>query len=77
MARFDLSASSGDLQVWAEDSQQFDTYKGSILRVQGVCSAACNARHQLTGIELWSPDLRFMLIEEAAPVRLFLFDAGQ
>ena len=44
---------------------------GSIVRIQGVCSALSNSRHQLTGIELWAPDLRFVRVDEAAQEDLF------
>jgi hypothetical protein len=66
MARFDLSTSSGEFQAWALDSKSFDALKGSIILVQGVCAALSNDRHQLTGIQIWSPDLRYIRVEEAA-----------
>ena len=56
LVRFDLSTSSGEFQAWTPASQPFDFLKGSIIRVHGVCSAVANARHQLTGIQIWTPD---------------------
>ena len=68
---FDLSTSSGEFQAWVPASQSFDPYKGSIVRVRGVCSGMANARHQLTGIRLWTPDQKYIQIEEPAPYDLF------
>jgi len=66
MARFDLSTSSGEFQAWTLDSRSFDSLKGAIILVQGVCAALSNARHQLTGIQLWCPDLRYIRVDEPA-----------
>ncbi len=71
LVRFDLSTSSGEFQAWTPASQSFDVYKGSIIRVRGVCSAISNARHQLTGIQLWTPDQKYIQIEQPAPYDLF------
>ena len=51
--------------------QSFDSLKGSIIRVRGVCSAVSNARHQLTGIQIWTPDGKYIQTEESAPEDLF------
>ncbi len=71
LAHFDLSTSSGDFQAWTPASQPFDWFKGSIVHLQGVCSVLANARHQLTGIEIWAPDQKYIQIEEPAPNDLF------
>lgn len=71
LAHFDLSTSSGEFQAWTPAVQSFDAYKGSIVRLQGVCSALANARHQLTGIQIWTPDQKYIQIEEPAPYDLF------
>ncbi len=68
---FDLSTSGGEFQAWTPAVQSFDSLKGSIIRVQGVCSALSNERHQLTGIQIWAPDQKYILIEEPAPSDLF------
>jgi len=68
---FDLSTSSGEFQAWVPASQSFDRYKGSIVRVRGVCAVVSNTRHQLTGIQLWTPDQKYIQIEEPAPNDLF------
>ncbi len=71
LVRFDLSTSSGEFQAWTPASQPFDYLKGSIIRVSGVCSALANARHQLTGIQIWTADKKFIQTEEPAPDDLF------
>ena len=71
LAHFDLSTSSGEFQAWTPAVQSFDSYKGSMIRLQGVCSALANARHQLTGIQIWTPDQKYIQIEEPAPYDLF------
>ena len=71
LVRFDLSTSSGEFQAWTPASQSFDPFKGSIIRVRGVCSAVSNARHQLTGIQIWTPDQKYIQTEEPAPYDLF------
>ena len=71
LTRFDLSTSSGDFQVWTPIWHPFGSLKGSIIRVRGVCSAVANARHQLTGIQIWTPDGQSIETEESAPDDLF------
>ena len=71
LARLDLSTSSGEFQAWTPASQPFGFLKGSIIRVYGVCSAVPNARHQLTGIQIWTPDEKYIRTEEPAPNDLF------
>ena len=71
LVRFDLSTSSGEFQAWTPASQSFDSLKGSIIHVRGVCSAVSNARHQLTGIQIWTPDVKYIQTEEPAPDDLF------
>ena len=71
LVRFELSTSSGEFQAWVPAVRTFDDYPGSIIRIQGVCSAVCNSRHQLTGVEVWSPDVKYLKIDEPAPDDLF------
>ncbi len=42
LVRFDLSTSSGEFVVWGPAAQSYDWYKGSIIRIDGVCSAIAN-----------------------------------
>jgi len=71
LMRFDLSASGGEFQVWTPFWQKFNSLGGSIVSVRGVCSAVANARHQLTGIQIWMPDGQSLQIEDPAPYDLF------
>jgi signal transduction histidine kinase len=71
LVRFDLSTSSGEFQAWTPAVQSFAALKGSIIRVRGVCTAVSNPRHQLTGIQIWTPDQKYILTEEPAPYDLF------
>jgi signal transduction histidine kinase len=71
LVRFDLSTSRGEFQAWTPASQSFASLKGSTIRVRGVCSAVSNVRHQLTGIQIWTPDVKYIQTEEPAPDDLF------
>jgi signal transduction histidine kinase len=71
LTRFDLSTSSGEFQAWTPVWAAFDSLKGSIIRVRGVCSAVSDARHQLTGIQIWTPDGQSIETEESTPNDLF------
>jgi hypothetical protein len=68
---FDLSTPSGEFQAWTPASQSYDSLKGSIIQVSGVCSAVSNTRHQLTGIQIWTPEAKDIQIEEPTPHDLF------
>jgi len=67
LVRFDLSTSSGEFQAWTPASQSYDSFKGSIIHVLGVCSAVSNMRHQLTGIQIWTPNVKYIQTEVPAP----------
>jgi uncharacterized protein YoxC len=67
LVRLDLSTSSGEFQAWLPASQSLAYLRGSIIRLQGVCAAISNPRHQLTGIELLAPDIKYLQVEEPAP----------
>ncbi len=71
LTRFDLSTSSGEFQAWTPVWAAFDSLKGSIIRVRGVCSAVSDARHQLMGIQIWTPDGQSIETEESTPNDLF------
>ena len=60
--RLDLSTSSGEFETWTPASQSFDSLRGSIVRVQGVCTAISNSRHQLTGIRMWTPEPKYVRV---------------
>src|SRR4029079_2257602 len=67
LTRLELSTSSGEFEAWTPASQSFDYLQGSVIRVRGVCAAISNARHQLTGIQVWAPEAKYLQIEEPAP----------
>src|SRR5664280_1452273 len=69
--RLDLSTPSGEFQAWVNSGNPLNSLRGSIVRVHGVCAAVSNSRHQLTGIQIWSPEARFVQVEEPAPDDLF------
>jgi signal transduction histidine kinase len=71
LVRLDMSTSGGEFEAWVPASQSFDALKGSIVRVQGVCAAIANERHQLTGIRIWSPEAKYIQVEAAEPDDLF------
>ena len=57
---FDLSTSSGEFEAWTPAAQSFDWLKGAIIHVRGVCATLANARHQLTGIQIWTPEVKYI-----------------
>ncbi len=68
LIRFRLTTSSGEFKAWAPASQPYDWYEGSIIRLDGVCTATANGRHQLTGVQIWTPDInQFLHVEVPAP----------
>jgi two-component system, cell cycle sensor histidine kinase and response regulator CckA len=71
LTQLELSTSSGEFQVWTPATQPFDYLQGSVIRVRGVCAAVSNARHQLTGIQIWAPDVKYLMVDEQAPDDLF------
>ena len=71
LVRFNLTTSSGEFEAWTPATQSFESWQGSIVRVHGVCAAVANARHQLTGIQIWVPEVKYLQVEEPAPDDLF------
>lgn len=71
LARLELSTSEGDFQAWTPASPAADSLAGTVVRVDGVCSATANNRRQLTGIELWVPDPLFIRIDEPETRNVF------
>ena len=66
-----LSTSQGEFQAWVPNGGPVASWVGSVVRIQGICSATSNDRHQLTGVELWVPKVDGVEIEEKAPDDLF------
>ena len=71
LVRLDLSTSSGEFTTWTPPSESLHEMAGSIIRVVGVCIATANERRQLTGIQIWSPEIKYFKIEEPKPVDPF------
>jgi signal transduction histidine kinase len=71
LVKFDLTTSRGEFEAWTPATQSFDSWQGSILRLQGVCAAIANPRHQLIGIQIWVPEVKYLQVEEAPPDDLF------
>jgi signal transduction histidine kinase len=71
LVALDLSTPSGEFRAWTLNSGSFDYLKGAVVRVQGVCDAIADAKHRLTGIQLWVPEVKYINTEELAPGDLF------
>jgi PAS domain S-box-containing protein len=66
-----LVAPGGEFSVQVPKDDSLRTLQGSVVLVRGVCVVDANSRRQLTGIEVWSPALEDLQIEQAAPADLF------
>jgi diguanylate cyclase (GGDEF)-like protein/PAS domain S-box-containing protein len=65
-----LALDGGKLRVHIQDWDEKKGYAGlvdSVVRVRGVCTTLVNDRRQFLGAELWSPELRQVEVEKAAP----------
>ena len=65
-----LMMEGGRLLVHVQDwdgSPDFGTLVDTRVRVRGVCTTLANDQRQFTGAELWSPHLRYVVVEEPAP----------
>ncbi|HEY3760445.1 MAG TPA: ATP-binding protein [Verrucomicrobiae bacterium] len=71
LAYFALSTLNGDFQMSVPATESFEMDVGSIIQVSGVCSVIANGRHQLTGIQIWTPDSKYIEVEEPAPPDVF------
>jgi signal transduction histidine kinase len=67
----DMSTSSGEFKVRTPASQPYDYLKGAIIRVQGVCEAVTDVKHRLVGIQVLSPEVKYLTVEEPAPDDMF------
>ena len=67
LVRLDLSTAAGEFQVLSPTAPMLEALKGAMIRVDGVCVALANARHQLTGFQLWASDANCVRVEELAP----------
>jgi PAS domain S-box-containing protein len=71
MIELHLVASGGEFIARVPRDNSMRTLQGSVILIRGVCAAVANARHQLTGIEIWSPVVSDVQIEQSAPRDLF------
>ncbi|MEO6003271.1 MAG: ATP-binding protein [Opitutus sp.] len=65
--RLDLTTSGGEFQAMLSPNERWAKLPGSVVRIKGVCTALTNSKRQLTGIQIWMPNSRFLEIEEAVP----------
>jgi signal transduction histidine kinase len=66
-----LVASSGGFKARIPRDSSLETVQGSVILVKGVCVADANDRHQLTGVEIWSPEVSDVQIEQSPPADVF------
>jgi signal transduction histidine kinase len=76
LKRIELTTLRGEFEAWVPSSRNLKYLEDSTIRLQGVCRATANARHQLTGAQIWIPESKFIIIEQpksedifAAPLR--------
>ncbi len=63
----ELVAATGDFEAVLPDDAGVSALVGSIVRVQGVCTAETDGKRKLTGIKLWVPSSEQVQVEENAP----------
>ncbi|MFZ1072876.1 MAG: ATP-binding protein [Verrucomicrobiia bacterium] len=66
-----LVAPGGEFAVRLPKDDALKSLQGSIMLARGVCVVDANARRQLTGVEIWSPALEDIQIEQAAPADVY------
>ncbi len=66
-----LVAPGGEFTVRLPRDSSLKTLQGSVMLARGVCVVEANSRRQLTGIEVWSPRLEDLQLEQAAPADVF------
>ncbi len=64
LRRIEMTTASGEVDAWVPSSRTLKDLEGAIVRLQGVCVAVANPRHQLTGIQILIPESKFILLEE-------------
>ncbi|MGB7769061.1 MAG: ATP-binding protein [Verrucomicrobiia bacterium] len=66
-----LVAPGGEFTVRLPRDESLKTLQGSVMLACGVCVVDANARRQLTGIEVWSPGIEDIQVEQTAPADVF------
>ena len=74
LTRLALSTSQGEFQAWIPTPSMADSLAGTIVSIDGICSAIANNRRQLTGIQLWTPDPIFIRIDQSKATDVFAAD---
>ena len=69
--RLQLVAAGGEFTARVPRDKILSTLHGSVVLVRGVCVVTANSRRQLTGIEIWSPNISDVQTEQSAPSDLF------
>jgi signal transduction histidine kinase len=64
LRKVELTTASGEFEAWFASSRSYQYLEGTIAHVSGVCVALANARRQLTGIQVWSPESKYVIVEE-------------
>ncbi len=69
--RLELVAPGGDFTARIPRNDSLRHLAGSVVLVRGVCVATADSRRQLTGIQIWSPEVGDVQTEQSAPSDLF------
>jgi PAS domain S-box-containing protein len=66
-----LVAPGGEFKVRLPKDNSLQSMEGSVAVAYGVCVVDANSRRQLTGIEVWSPALEDVQVEQSPPADMF------
>lgn len=69
--RLELVAPGGEFAAQIPKINSLSHLDGSVVLVRGVCVATANSRRQLTGFQIWSPEVGDVQTEQSAPTDLF------
>ncbi len=67
----ELATATSDFTAILPLTEDVSAMVGSVIRLQGVCTAEADARRKLTGIRLWVPGVSYVQVEEPAPADPF------
>ena len=66
-----LVAPGGEFSARIPKDSALRNLDGSVVLVRGVCVVTANSRRQLTGIQVWAPQVSDVQTEQSAPADLF------
>lgn len=69
--RLELTTFAGEFAALLPPNEPVAALIGSVVSIQGVCSAVTNAQRQLTGIRLWVAQREDIRVDESAPAEPF------